>query len=112
MKNGEAVGPFGVMGGFMQPQGHVQMMVNAIDYHMNPQACLDAPRIQWVGGKRIQLEREAPAHIAQELARMGHQVEVIEDPIDMGRGQMIWRMENGLLAGGTEPRCDGMAAAW
>ncbi|MCI8678847.1 MAG: gamma-glutamyltransferase family protein [Lawsonibacter sp.] len=112
MKNGDAVGPFGVMGAFMQPQGHVQVIVNTIDYHMNPQEALDAPRMQWIGGTQIQLEREVPAHIAQALAAMGHQVEISNSNIDMGRGQIIWRTENGLLAGGTEPRCDGTIAAW
>ncbi len=112
MKDGEAVGPFGVMGAFMQPQGHVEVLVNTIDYHMNPQEALDAPRVQWTGGKHIQLEREISPEIAQTLAEMGHEVEVIDDPIDMGRGQIIWRTENGLLIGGTEPRCDGTIAAW
>ena len=112
LKNGEAVGPFGVMGAFMQPQGHVLVVVNTIDYHMNPQDCLDAPRIQWIGGKEIQLEDGVPAHIAQELRDMGHEVEVISDPINMGRGEIIWRMDNGLLMGATEPRCDGTVAAW
>ncbi len=112
MKDGEAVGPFGVMGAFMQPQGHVEVLVNTIDYHMNPQEALDAPRVQWIGGKHIQLEREAGPEIAEALAEMGHQVEVIDDRIDMGRGQIIWRTENGLLVGGTEPRCDGTIAAW
>ncbi|MCI9655206.1 MAG: gamma-glutamyltransferase family protein [Lawsonibacter sp.] len=112
MKNGDAVGPFGVMGAFMQPQGHVQVIVNTIDYHMNPQEALDAPRMQWIGGTQIQLEREVPAHIAQALAAMGHQVEISNSNIDMGRGQIIWRTESGLLAGGTEPRCDGTIAAW
>ncbi len=111
-KDGKAVGPFGVMGGFMQPQGHVQVMVNTIDYHMNPQEALDAPRFQWVGEKTVQLEREVPAHIAMELAERGHQVEIVNSNLDMGRGQIIWRMEDGTLAGGTEPRADGTIAAW
>ena len=112
MKDGQAVGPFGVMGAFMQPQGHVEVLVNTIDYHMNPQEALDAPRVQWIGGKHIQLEREAGPEIAGALSAMGHEVEVIDDRIDMGRGQIIWRTDNGLLIGGTEPRCDGTVAAW
>lgn len=112
LKDGEAVGLFGVMGAFMQPQGHVLVAVNTIDYHMNPQDCLDAPRIQWIGGKKIQLEDGVPAHIARELQEMGHEVEVISDPINMGRGEIIWRTGNGLLMGATEPRCDGTVAAW
>ena len=112
MKDGEAVGPFGVMGAFMQPQGQVQVLVNTIDYHMNPQEALDAPRCQWIGDKHIQLEREVSPEIAETLAGMGHQVEIIDDSIDMGRGQIIWRTDNGLLVGGTEPRCDGAVAAW
>ncbi len=112
MKDGRPVGPFGVMGGFMQPQGHIQVIVNTVDFHMNPQECLDAPRFQWMGEKRIQLEREVPAHIAQELAAMGHQVEIVNSNLDMGRGQIIWRLEDGTLVGGTEPRADGTIAAW
>lgn len=112
LKDGEAVGPFGVMGAFMQPQGHVLVAVNTIDYHMNPQEALDAPRMQWIGGKKVQLEREVPAHIARELADMGHEIEIVEETLNMGRGQIIWRTENGLLVGGTEPRCDGTVAAW
>lgn len=112
MKDGAAVGPFGVMGAFMQPQGHVLVAVNTIDYHLNPQAALDAPRFQWTGGRHVQLEREAPAHIAQELARRGHEVEIVNSNLHMGRGQIIWRTDNGLYIGGTEPRCDGAIAAW
>lgn len=112
VKDGEAVGPFGVMGGFMQPQGHVQVIVNTVDFHMNPQECLDAPRFQWVGGKRVQLERDVPAHIAQKLADMGHQVEIVNSSLEMGRGQIIWRGPDGTLVGGTESRADGTIAAW
>ena len=112
LKDGQAVGPFGVMGAFMQPQGHVLVVVNTVDYHMNPQEALDAPRIQWTGGKHIQLEREVPAHIVQDLARRGHEVEIVNSNLHMGRGQIIWKTENGLYIGGTEPRCGGTVAAW
>ena len=110
-KGGQAVGPFGVMGAFMQPQGHVQVMINTLDYAMNPQEALDAPRWQWVGGKRIQLEPGFDAGIAEELRRRGHEIEP-GDPIDFGRGQIIWRNGSGVLCGGTEPRADGCVAAW
>ena len=96
----------------MQPQGHIQVVVNTVDYHMNPQEALDAPRFQWVGGRRIQLEREVPASIAFELAERGHQVEIVNTNLGMGRGQIIWRMDDGTLIGGTEPRADGAIAAW
>ncbi len=112
LKDGGAVGPFGVMGAFMQPQGHVEVLVNTLDYHMNPQEALDAPRIQWIGGKKLQLEREAGEAIAEQLRAMGHEVEVIDDRISMGRGEIIWKCENGVYAAGTEPRCDGTVAAW
>ena len=71
-----------------------------------------APRFQWVGGKRVQLEREVPAHVARKLAEMGHRIEVVNTNGGMGRGQIIWRLEDGALAGGTEPRADGTIAAW
>ena len=112
MKDGEAIGPFGVMGGFMQPQGHLQVVVNTVDFHMNPQTCLDAPRFQWCGDKKVQLEREVDRTIAQTLADKGHQITIVNDNIGMGRGGIIWRMENGVYAGGTECRCDGTIAAW
>ena len=79
---------------------------------MNHQECLDAPRFQWVGDLKLQLEREVPAHVAQDLAARGHQVEIVNSNIGMGRGQIIWRMEDGTLVGGTEPRADGTIAAW
>ena len=111
-RDGQLIGPFGVMGGFMQPQGHVQVVVNTVDYGMNPQDCLDAPRFQWQGGKQIQLEQEVPAAVAEELRRRGHEVEVVSDRIAMGRGQIIWRRSDGTLVGGTEPRSDGAIAVW
>ncbi|WP_200903158.1 gamma-glutamyltransferase [Desulfosporosinus acididurans] len=70
----EAVGPFGVMGAFMQPQGHVQVIMNCLDFALNPQAALDAPRWQWIEGKTVEIEHQLPEHIAQDLARRGHDI--------------------------------------
>ena len=111
-KDGEAVGPFGVMGGFMQPQGHVQVVMNAVDFQLNPQAALDRPRWQWMEGRQVELESSVPNYIAQALERRGHQVRIPVTSGGFGRGQIIWRMPNGVLAGGTEPRTDGTIAAW
>mgnify|MGYP002622095011 CR=1 FL=1 len=106
------MGPFGVMGGFMQPQGHVQVLVNTIDFAMNPQEALDAPRFQWVGGKTVELEKEVPEAVVRELKRRGHEIVRTETNMNMGRGQIIWRNREGVLCGGTESRADGMAAAF
>nr|WP_329752246.1 gamma-glutamyltransferase family protein [Clostridium sp. CM74B_53] len=112
MKEGKAVGPFGVMGGFMQPQGHVQVIMNTVDFLMNPQDALNAPRWQWIGGKKIQVEKTFPAGIVEELKKRGHEMEVLESSLSFGRGQIIWRDENDVLCGATEPRADGTVAAW
>lgn len=111
-KGNEPVGPFGVMGGYMQPQGQFQVMMNTIDFCLNPQAALDAPRWQWIGGKKILVEPHFPISVAQALARKGHEVEYALDTGTFGRGQIIWRNpETGVLVGGTEPRTDGSIAA-
>lgn len=112
-KEGKPVGPFGVMGGYMQPQGHVQVIMNTIDFQQNPQSALDAPRWQWIEGKQVMVERSLPQHIAEELARKGHDIKVALDSGSFGRGQIIWREpDSGVLAGGTEGRTDGAVAAW
>ena len=111
-KDGKAVGPFGVMGGFMQPQGHVQVVTNMVDFDMNPQEALDAPRWQWVGGKTIEVEQGTPGHIATGLAARGHDIKMLADTGTFGRGEIIVRTEHGTLAGATEARTDGTVAAW
>ncbi|MDR2183124.1 MAG: gamma-glutamyltransferase family protein [Clostridiales bacterium] len=109
----QAIGPFGVMGGYMQPQGHVQMVQNCIDFGLGPQAALDAPRWQWTQGRAFHVEHAFPRHIAQQLSARGHEMHVALDSGSFGRGQIIWRNpETGVLAGGTEARCDGAIAAW
>lgn len=112
-KGGKPIGPFGVMGGYMQPQGHVQTIMNTIDFHMHPQAALDAPRWQWTGDKTVLVEPNFPIGTAQALARKGHDIRIGLEFGTFGRGQIIWRDENtGVLCGGTDSRADGTVAAW
>lgn len=112
-KDNEAVGPFGVMGGFMQPQGHLQVVMNTVDFNLNPQAALDAPRWQWMKDKIIEVESTFPHHIAQSLADIGHDIQINREPNSFGRGQIIWRdPETGVLTGGSESRTDGQVAVW
>ncbi len=98
-KGNHPVGPFGVMCGMIQPQAHVQVVMNMIDYHLNPQAALDAPRWRWIKENRIEVEPQFPDHIAQALSRRGHVVERAVDSSMFGRGQIIIRDEEGRLAG-------------
>jgi gamma-glutamyltranspeptidase/glutathione hydrolase len=99
------------MGGYMQPQAHVQVLMNCIDFKLNPQAALDAPRWQWTGDNDILLESGFPGDIAEKLAELGHNISVTSDIGTFGRGQIIWN-ENGVLAGGCEPRADSAVVGW
>ncbi len=108
-KDGQAIGPFGVMGGYMQPQGHLQMIVNTVDYGMNPQASLDAPRWQWVKSREIEIESEAAPEIIDGLRALGHNVKIAEPSGRFGRGQIIWRLESGVYLAGSDKRADGCA---
>ena len=124
-RQGRPVGPFGMMGGFIQPQGHVMLMHRVLDNGLNPQAALDAPRFRWVQGRKVEVETAFPAAVAENLRRCGHDVHygAVGDR-DFGRGQIIWRKalsakgdqpraeQNYLLVGGTEPRTDGQVAAF
>jgi gamma-glutamyltranspeptidase/glutathione hydrolase len=111
-KDGQPVGPFGVMGGHMQPQGHLQVIMNLLDFGLNPQAALDAPRWQWVRGREVELEYGTAEHIGLGLVRRGHQARWAMGHGLFGNGQIIQRLPNGVLVGGTEPRTDGQIAAW
>ena len=112
MKDGEPVGPFGVMGAFMQPQGQVQLINNLIDFGLNPQEALDAPRWQWTGGKTVEMEASFDKKIVEDLKQRGHDVKVVEEFTSFGRGQIIVRQPDGVYAAATEPRTDGVVAAW
>jgi gamma-glutamyltranspeptidase/glutathione hydrolase len=101
---------FGVMGGFMQPQGHVQVLANLLDYDMGLQAALDAPRWRYRADGTLAVEERLPDGIAPKLARRGHDVRV-EPPSAFG-GAQIARWDAGTLSAATEPRKDGHVAPY
>ncbi len=111
-REGKPVGPFGVMGGFMQPQGHLQVISNVLDFGLNPQAALDAPRFQWSANKTVSLEHAVPEHIGLGLAARGHDIRWALGSGGFGRGQIVWRHSDDVLVGATEPRTDGAVLAW
>jgi gamma-glutamyltranspeptidase/glutathione hydrolase len=96
----------------MQPQGHVQVIMNMLDFDLNPQAALDAPRWQWISGKTIQVEHEVPIHIVEDLVRRGHTIDIKPKSGYFGQGQIIQRHEDGVLCGATEPRADGAVVGY
>ena len=113
-RGGRPVGPFGVMGAPMQPQGHVQVVVGTADQGLNPQAVLDAPRWRVLDGLDAVIEPEAGGEIRAALTARGHRL-MSPDPSEtyqFGRGQIIWRLEEGVYAAGSDPRADGLVAAW
>jgi gamma-glutamyltranspeptidase/glutathione hydrolase len=107
---------FGVMGGFMQPQGHLQVLVNLVDYGLNPQAALNAPRfrVDERGGPRVAIETGVPLATRKALAAMGHDLrpETTFAP-GFGSGDVIAvDPETGVLCGGSDPRKDGCAVGF
>jgi gamma-glutamyltranspeptidase / glutathione hydrolase len=107
---------FGVMGGNMQPQGHLQTLVRMLLYSQQPQAACDAPRWRFNQGLSINVEAAMPSAIIRELVRLGHQIEVIQDSYqDFGAGQFIWRLGDPAVEGyvaASDPRRDGQAAGY
>ena len=116
--DGSLYGPFGVMGGFMQPQGHLQVVVGLIDDGLQPQAALDRLRFcidpASAGGK-VNLEVGLPRAVVEGLMGRGHQVEADVSGYAramFGRGQIICRDDSGVLWGGSDPRADGCAIGY
>lgn len=116
--NNELFCPFGVMGGFMQPQGHLQVLSNMIDFGMEPQSALDAPRIciaDGTGNGFVSFEEGIPQLTISALANMGHRT--VENPVTgynkslFGRGQII-RKINDVYWGGCDMRSDGIAIGY
>ena len=102
---------FGVMGAAMQPQGHAQLLVNLIDYGMDPQEAADHPRHRHEDGV-LRIEGRVPDREIEKLRALGHLVDVKEDyMIPAGGAQLVRILENGVRACGSDPRKDGCALA-
>ncbi|MGI9597742.1 MAG: gamma-glutamyltransferase family protein [Acidimicrobiales bacterium] len=108
-RGSEPVGPFGVMGGEMQPQGHLQVVTGMVDHGLNPQSALDAPRWQVERDGTVMVESQTPAEVIEGLRARGHEVIVAQSRMSFGRGQIIRRSDDGVYAAGSEPRADGCA---
>jgi gamma-glutamyltranspeptidase/glutathione hydrolase len=104
------------MGADMQPQGHLQVVVNQVTYGMNPQTSLDAPRWHWQRGREVMLEPATSREIAEGLAARGHVVSIADTEsqfnANAGRGQIIRRLSGGGYMAGSEPRSDGAAVGY
>ncbi len=107
---------FGVMGGNMQPQGHVQTLTRMLLAGQQPQAACDAPRWKWDSALKVDMEPSMPAAVRAELGRRGHQIARIEDSyMDFGSGQFIWRLGDPAVEGyaaASDSRRDGLAAGY
>ncbi|MBS3920448.1 MAG: gamma-glutamyltransferase [Deltaproteobacteria bacterium] len=113
-KDGEFLMSFGVMGGDMQPQGHVQFLVNLIDFGMNLQEAMDTPRLRHMKGMEVYLEDGIPDETAVALAGKGHQIIRGFSPINqVGGGQAIFLdREQNVLLGASDRRKDGCAIGY
>jgi gamma-glutamyltranspeptidase / glutathione hydrolase len=111
-RDGQPYCSFGVMGGPIQPQAHLQTLVRLIDYGSNPQAVLDAPRWKVSAGVSLDMESNAAPDLRDGLAALGHQFASVPDSyMDFGAGQFIVRSDAGYIAG-SDPRRDGQAAGY
>jgi gamma-glutamyltranspeptidase/glutathione hydrolase len=111
-RNGQPYAAFGVMGGPIQPPGHVQTLVRLIDYGMNPQALLDAPRWKVNADGSLDLEAATAPELRAGLIALGHKLESVPDSyMDFGAGQFIVKTDDGYVAA-SDSRRDGQAAGF
>jgi gamma-glutamyltranspeptidase/glutathione hydrolase len=99
------------MGGTMQPQGHVQIVVRIVDYGQNPQAACDGPRFRFVDGMHVSVEDGFPPATLDELQQRGHRLITVDDYNQFGSCQAIWRLDDGYVAA-SDPRRDGQAVGF
>ena len=115
-KDGQPVMSYGVMGGNMQPQGHMQTLIRMLDYRQHPQAACDAPRWRFNEGLSINVEPHMRPDTIEGLRALGHEIGDIHDSYqDFGAGQFIWRLGDPAVEGyvaASDPRRDGAVAGY
>jgi len=116
MRDNQPQMSFGVMGGNMQPQGHLQTLVRMVDYGQHPQAACDAPRWKVNRGLAVDVEDTMEPAVVESLAARGHAIARIDDPyMDFGAGQFIWKLsdnpDDGYVAA-SDSRRDGAAVGF
>ncbi len=112
-RKGQPFASFGVMGGNMQAQGHVQMMQQLVDLQRNPQAAVDAPRFRVETGPRVMLESHVPESVTAALRASGHRIEPQgADSLEFGSAQVILRQEHGAYVAASDPRRDGQSVGY
>jgi gamma-glutamyltranspeptidase/glutathione hydrolase len=113
MQGGQPLMSFGVMGGPMQTQGHVQMVVRLRDYRQNPQTASDAPRWRIMEGHKVAVEQGFAPEVLDELTARGHQITLTtsEESFSFGGAQLIYRSDHGYIAG-SDHRKDGQAVGF
>ncbi|MDO8212524.1 gamma-glutamyltransferase family protein [Conexibacter sp. CPCC 206217] len=109
-RDGAFLGCLGVVGGFMQPQGQMQILRHLLDDGLDPQAALDAPRARWWEGRRVALEPGFDAGVAAGLRARGHELTEL-GPLNGGGAQLILAQPDGTFAGASDKRKDGCALA-
>jgi gamma-glutamyltranspeptidase / glutathione hydrolase len=116
MKDGKPQMAFGIMGGNMQPQAHMQTLVRMLKHGQQPQAACDAPRWKVATGLSVDCEPSMGVALIDGLRQIGHKIETVPDPyMDFGSGQFIWRIsddtEDGYVAA-SDSRRDGLVAGF
>lgn len=112
-RKGDPYASFGVMGGNMQAQGHVQMMQQLVDLGRNPQTAVDAPRFRVESGPKVMLEDHTPAVVVEALRAAGHNIAMQPgDSLDFGAAQVIVRQPHGGYIAASDPRRDGQAVGY
>jgi len=110
-RGGVPVAALGLMGGSMQPQGHLQLLTRIVDHGQNPQTALDAPRWQICEDGGIGVEAGMAPELRAELSSRGHELRTL-DPMWFGGGQIVWKIKNVGYVAASEPRKDGHAAGF